>query len=162
MYHGINGDPALHRVSSVDLVQCYPWDWMHLFLENIVPTLIKLWMGKFKGLDVGSGKYEIAKEVWAEIGCETVDAVKDIPSAFVWSISNIAIDRSYVTAEGWGVWFMYLAPFLLRDRFADAKYYHHLCSLVDIIKTCLQFEITEQKVDELEEKIHAWVRLYEE
>jgi hypothetical protein len=162
MYHGINGDPALHRVSSVDLAQCYPWDWMHLFLENIIPTLVKLWMGKFKGLNVGSGNYEIAEEVWAEIGWKTVDTVKDIPSAFVRSLPNIAIDRSYITAEGWGFWFMYLAPFLLQGRFSDAKYYHHLCDLVDIMKACLQFEITEQEVDELEEKIHAWVRLYEE
>ncbi len=50
MYYGISGEPALHRVSSVDLAQCYPWDWMHLFLENIIPALIKLWMGKYKGL----------------------------------------------------------------------------------------------------------------
>ena len=144
MYHGINGDPALHRVSSIDLAKCYPWDWMHLSLENVVPSLIKLWMGKFKGLDVGTGNYEIAEEVWAEIGHETVDAVKDIPSAFVRSLPNIAVDRSYVTAEGWGFWFMYLAPFLLQHRFADEKYHRHLCDLVDIMKTCLQFEITEQ------------------
>ena len=82
MYHGINGDPALHRVSSVDLAQCYPWVWMHMFLENIIPTLIKLWMGKYKGLDVGEKDYEITDKVWEEIGQETTDAVKDIPAAF--------------------------------------------------------------------------------
>jgi hypothetical protein len=30
------------------------------------------------------------------------------------------------------------------------------------MKTCLQFEITHEEVDHLEQKIHAWVRLYEE
>ena len=64
--------------------------------------------------------------------------------------------------KGWGFWFMYLVPFLLQHSFADEKYHCHLCNLVDIMKTCLQFEITEQEIDELEEKIHAWVCLYEE
>jgi hypothetical protein len=163
MFHGINGDPALHRVSSVDLAQCYPWDWMHLFLENIIPSLIKLWMGKYKGLDTGSGNYRIAPdEVWKEIGQETADAVKDIPSAFVRHLPNIESDRSQFTAEGWCFWFMNVAPFVLQNRFPDPKYYRHLCDLVDIMKICLQFETTLEEVDELERKIHVWVRLYEE
>lgn len=162
MYHGINNSPALHRVSSVDLAQCYPWDWMHLFLENIIPALIKLWMGKYKGLDVGEGNYEIAEEVWEGIGCETANAVKDIPAAFVRHLPDIATDRSSFTAEAWSFWFMNLAPFLLHNRFADPKYHWHLCDLVDIMKVCLQFEITDDEIDALEEKIHIWVRLYEE
>jgi hypothetical protein len=134
MFHGINGDPALHCVSSVDLAQCYPWDWMHLFLENIIPALIKLWMGKYKGLDVGTEDYEIDEEVWYEIGHEMEEAVKDIPAAFVRSLPNIATDRSSFTAEAWSFWFMHLAPFLLLNRFADQKYHRHLCDLVDIMK----------------------------
>jgi hypothetical protein len=161
MYHGISGEPALHRVSSVDLAQCYPWDWMHLFLENIIPSLIKLWMGKYKGLDVGVEDYKIDEEVWNEIGRETAEAVKDIPAAFVRHLPDIATDRSSFTAEAWSFWFMHLAPFLLQNRFADPKYHRHLCDLVDIMKICLQFEITEEEINELEKKIHNWVRLYE-
>jgi hypothetical protein len=162
MYHGINKDPALYRVSSVDMAQCYPWDWMHMFLENIIPALIKLWMGKYKGLNAGEGNYEIAEEVWEEIGNETSSAVKDIPAAFVRHLPNIATDRSSFTAEAWSFWFMELAPFLLHNRFADKKYHQHLCDLVDIMKICLQFEITDEEVNVLEQKIHAWVHLYEE
>ena len=92
MYHGINKDPALHHVSSVDMAQCYPWNWMHIFLENIFPALIKLWMGKYKGIDAGEGNYEISEEVWEEIGDETSSAVKDIPAAFVRHLPNIATD----------------------------------------------------------------------
>jgi len=29
------------------------------------------------------------------------------------------------------------------------------------MKICLQFEITEEEINELEKKIHSWVRLYE-
>jgi hypothetical protein len=88
---------------------------MHLFLENIIPSLIKLWMGKYKGLDVGNGDYEIAPEVWEEIGRETADAVRDIPAAFVWKLPNIDTDRSNYTTEAWCFWFMYLAPFMLQN-----------------------------------------------
>lgn len=162
MFHGINGDPALHRVSSVDLAQCYPWDWMHLFLENIIPALIKLWMGKYKGLDVGEENYEINEEIWNEIGCETAEAVKDIPAAFVRCLTDITTDRSTYTAEAWCFWFMHLAPYILHNQFVDQKYHRHLCDLVDIMTSCLQFEITEDEINELEVKIHNWVRLYEE
>jgi hypothetical protein len=83
MYHGISGEPTLHRVSSVNLAQCYPWDWMHLFLKNIIPSLIKLWIGKYKGLDVGIEDYKIDEEVWNKIGRKTAEAVKDVPAAFM-------------------------------------------------------------------------------
>ena len=162
MYHGINGDPALQRVSSVDLAQCYPWDWMHLFLENVIPTLLKLWMGKYKGIDVGEEDYEIADDIWEEIGRETVNAVKDIPVAFVRHLPNIATEHGNFTAEAWGFWFMHIAPFVLQNRFMDQKYYRHLCDLVDIMKICLQFKITEDEIDVLEEMIHDWVHLYEQ
>lgn len=100
--------------------------------------------------------------MWKEIGQETADAVKDIPSAFVRHLPNIESDRSQFTAEGWCFWFMNLAPFVLQNQFPDPKYYRHLCDLVDIMKICLQFETTLEEVDKLERKIHTWVRLYEE
>ncbi|KAF9073420.1 hypothetical protein BDP27DRAFT_1381742 [Rhodocollybia butyracea] len=56
-----------------------PHKWMHMF-ENIVPNLILLWKGKFKGIH---GDYEIDTDIWEQIGHETVNAIKDIPSAFV-------------------------------------------------------------------------------
>lgn len=161
MYHGVNARPAMQRVGSVDLAQSYPWDWMHLFLENVIPALIKLWMGNFKDLDVGSENYEISEEVWEEIGQETADAVKDIPAAFVRKLSNIATERSYFTAEAWCFWFMFLAPTLLKDRFPEAKYYDHMCDLVEIMKICLQFETTDAEIDNLEAKIIDWVEDYE-
>ena len=75
---------------------------MHLFLKNTIPTLIKLWMEKYKGLDGGMGNYHISKEVWNKIGLETTAAVKDIPAAFVWWLPNIVTEQKYFTAEAWG------------------------------------------------------------
>ncbi|KAJ7592214.1 hypothetical protein C8J56DRAFT_781342 [Mycena floridula] len=49
--YGIREAPALTRVNSIDLARAVPWDWMHLVLENIIPNLVALWKGEFKGLD---------------------------------------------------------------------------------------------------------------
>ncbi|KZP04867.1 hypothetical protein FIBSPDRAFT_903954 [Athelia psychrophila] len=162
MHSGINQRAALHHVSSVDLARCYPWDWMHLFLENIVPALVKLWMGKFKGLDAGQENYELEEDVWEIIGQEGVDAMRHIPSSFVRSVPNIYTSRSEYTAEAWGFWIMYLAPILLHNRFPDAKYHTHLCELVDIMETCLLFKTVRPKIDVMRAKIHQWVRDYED
>ncbi|KAJ7493912.1 hypothetical protein FB451DRAFT_1122402 [Mycena latifolia] len=54
-----------------------------------------------------------------------------------------------------------MAPGLLKGRFSDPKYHVHACELGDIIKTCLQFVITHNEINELEEKIITWLETYE-
>ncbi|KAG2121440.1 hypothetical protein DEU56DRAFT_713257, partial [Suillus clintonianus] len=158
---GIRGPPALRRVESLDYSKSFPYEWMHLFLENVVPTLVNLWTGRFKGLDSGFENYEISDDVWEEIGAETAGAVKDIPAAFVRALGNIAHDRSNFTAEAWGFWFMYLAPVILKDRFEDAKYYDHMCELAGMMKKMLQFQLTHGEIDALDEGLIKWVKTYE-
>lgn len=160
-HYGLNGRPALHRVSSLDYARCCPWEWMHLLLENVCPNLVSLWTGTFKNLDQGHEQYEIAPHIWEEIGRETADAVCYIPAAFVRVLQNIATDRQKFTAESWGFWFVHVAPIVLEGRFKHEKYYKHMLLLVDIMKTTLQFEITRDQVDDLEEKIVDWVLDYE-
>ncbi|KDQ51673.1 hypothetical protein JAAARDRAFT_62365 [Jaapia argillacea MUCL 33604] len=152
---------ARQTVGSLDYARSFPWDWMHLFLENNGPNLVDLWTGRFKGLDTGREEYELAPHVWEEVGRETAEAVKDIPSIFVRALSNIATDRSGFTAESWAFWLMYLAPILLENRFSDPKYHQHLCELAEIMKTCVQFEITDDELDDLEKRIISWVEDYE-
>ena len=158
---GIKGMPALTRVGSIDYARGVPWDFMHLLFENVVKNLVHLWMGKFKGLDAGKEDYIIPPEIWKEIGQETVDAVKDIPTAFVRSLGNLAEDSSYFTAEGWAFWFMYLAPILLQGRFQKNSYYDHLCEAADIMKTCIKFSLKCTEIDDLEVRIAHWVKKYE-
>jgi hypothetical protein len=161
MRFGIKGMPALKRVGSIDYARGVPWDFMHLLFENVVKNLVNLWMGKFKGLDAGKEDYIIPPAIWKTIGQETIDSVKDIPSAFVRSLGNLAEDSTYFTAEGWAFWFMYLAPILLQGRFSDNKYYKHLCELADIMKICIKFSLSHNKIDKLEKRIAAWVEGYE-
>jgi Transposase family tnp2 len=160
--HGIRNAPALRRVGSIDHANSYPWEWMHLFCENIIPNLVSLWTGRFKGLGPGAEDYELPAHTWDQIGRETANAVKLIPASFVRVLGNISEERSKFTAESWGFWLMYLAPILLNNRFSDDKYYTHMCALVKIMKTTLKFELTLDELDTLEAEIVEWVELYEE
>jgi hypothetical protein len=160
MYHGIRRAPVLCRVGSINYARSCPYDWMHLLLENVVQNLVKLWTGKFPGIPAGQD-FEIAAAIWEQIGLETAEATKDIPSPFVRFMGNIADNRATFTAESWSFWFMFLAPILLKDRFEDNKYYDHMVRLVDIMKITLQFDITFEQLDVLNEKIINWVEDYE-
>ncbi|KAF8138858.1 hypothetical protein EV363DRAFT_1155114 [Boletus edulis] len=109
---------------------------MHLFLENIVPTLVKLWTGQFKGIDEGKEQYEIAPHIWEEI------------------VSNM-------TAEAWGFWFMFIAPAVLQGRFKHPKYYRHACDLASLMRLSIKLEITQTEVDQLRDGFIKWVKMYE-
>ncbi|KAI0646642.1 hypothetical protein C8Q79DRAFT_908784 [Trametes meyenii] len=121
-------------------------------------------MGRFGQLraDQGSGCYIISDTDWAAISRETTEAIKDIPSAFVGAIPDLINARESFTAEIWAFWFMYIAPIVLRGRFADVKYYNHMCDLIDIMKVTLQFEISRAELENLRKRIITWVQHYEE
>ena len=158
---GIKGLPSLHRVGSLDYAQSSVWEWFHLFLENIIPNLIDFWTGQFKGLGTGREDFEIAPEIWQEIGMETAASVRHIPSTFVHTLMNIATDCSLFTAESWGFWFVHLAPKLLEGHFAKRKYYTHMCELMEIMKVTLQFSIPLKQLDDIEAHMIDWVQKYE-
>jgi hypothetical protein len=160
-HYGIKGMPGLsQRVNSMDFARGIPWDFMHLLYENVVKNLVNLWKGKYKGLDDGTQDYIIPEHIWKQIGEETVDAVKDIPLAFVRSLGNIDNDQSNYTAEAWAFWFMYLAPFLLKNWLSDLCF-QHMCQLVDILKTCIRFILQADEIDALDDQIISWVQEYE-
>ncbi|TFK45219.1 hypothetical protein OE88DRAFT_1715451 [Heliocybe sulcata] len=93
--------------------------------------MVKLWTGRYKDLDVGTEDYEISPHIWS------------------------------VIAESWAFWFMYIAPIVLQGRFKAPKYYKHACALGEIMRISSQFEISDQDVEVLREKIIKWVEKYE-
>ncbi len=159
-FYGNKEMPALSRVNSLDFGRSLPWEWMHLFAENIIPNMMDLWTGRFKGLDEGTEHYGISMDIWEEIGIETAASTINIPSAFVRFMGNVAESRATFTAESYAFWFMYLAPYLLAGRLAD-PYYQHFLGLVAIMKITLQFEFTVEQIDQLETRIIQWVSDYE-
>ena len=50
---------------------------------------------------------------------------------------------------------------VLRGRFPEGRYYKHFCFLVRILNLCLQFEISEEDINEIELGIRKWVVEYE-
>jgi hypothetical protein len=175
---GINARSVFSRLKSIDLASCAPYDIMHLLFENLVPNLIKHWTGAFKGLGQGTGNYQLSKAHWDEIGRLTVKAARTIPSAFVGTLPNIAEDANLYKAEAYSFWFQFIAPILLKDRLPDQYYQYvysthmsyydanstdcrHFMLMREIFIWCLEFEITDEQIDELEVMINNWVMEYE-
>ncbi|KAG8749984.1 hypothetical protein FRC11_010871, partial [Ceratobasidium sp. 423] len=158
---GVNLRPVFTRLKSINLAACAPYDAMHLLFKNLVPNLIRLWTGKFKGLDQGTGNYELDPDNWVVIGQLTAQATKIIPLEFVSTLPDIAQDRYLYTAEGYAFWVQYLAPILLEGQLAN-PYYKHFLLMCEIIILALQFELTYDDLDRLQDMINTWVVQYEE
>jgi hypothetical protein len=152
---------------------------MHLLFENLVPNMIAHWTGTFKKLDQGTGNYEFAPGVWDRIGVLTEQAARTIPAAFVGTIPNIARDQTLYKAEAYAFWWQYIGPIVLHGRL-DQEYYEYVlcainCPLIianvlthrhyllgrEIVIQCVQLQITNAEIDELEEMINRWVAEYE-
>ncbi|CAE6456355.1 unnamed protein product, partial [Rhizoctonia solani] len=158
--YGINSHCILSALRSIDMTASFPYDFMHLVFENLVPNLIKHWTGTFKRLNQGSGHYELTPAQWVAIGLETAGSTVTIPSYFVGTLPDIKEDQNLYKAEAYGFWIQYLAPILLSGRIAP-KYHKHLLDLKEILDICLQYKITESQIDHLETLIVRWVSDYE-
>jgi hypothetical protein len=51
--YGIKGVPLLSALGSLRFPQSFPFDFMHLVWENLIPNLILFWSGCYKGMDEG-------------------------------------------------------------------------------------------------------------
>ena len=115
--YGINGISILFYLPSISFPVSFPYNFMHLIWENVIPNLILLWTGNFKALDQGTESYEIPKAVWEAIGEATAASGSTIPSAYGSRVPNIAKDQSQYSAEMWSFWTLYIRPVVLRRRF---------------------------------------------
>ncbi|KAF7320300.1 hypothetical protein MKEN_00814800 [Mycena kentingensis (nom. inval.)] len=161
--YGIKGLPILYHVKSLRFPHSFPFDFMHLIWENLIPNLILLWTNEFKGLDHGMRDYTIDKAIWEAVGKQTAEAGDTIPGAFGARVPNMQNKGGVqVSAEMHATWTQFIAPTCLRNAFKDRAYYDHFVLLVQILTKCLQFDITRQELDWLRVKIPLWVEKYEE
>lgn len=160
--YGIKGVPILAALSSISLPGSFPYDFMHLIWENVIPTLVLLWTKKMKPLkDEGRQPYHIKKSVWEAIGEATVDAGATLPSGFGCRVPNIAKSRSEFTAEAWSMWTLFIGPVLLKRQFTNDAYYKHFVELVRLINICLRYEMKRKDVPKLRIAFAEWVHEYE-
>src|SRR5271169_516685 len=62
--YGIKGRCILASIPSISFPESFPFDFMHLIWENLVPNLICFWIGEFKDLDHEDADYVIAPHIW--------------------------------------------------------------------------------------------------
>jgi hypothetical protein len=160
--YGINGISIFSNLKSLCFPLSFPYDFMHLIWENLIPNLISLWTGEFKGLDEGVGEYQLNPKVWQAIGEATVAAGSTIPSVFGARPPNPASHKASYSAEAWSFWTLYLGPVLLRRRFRHQRYYKHFIQLVKLLQMCLEFEITTEEVQIIRDGFINWVENYEQ
>ena len=159
--HGIKGIPVLSSVSSISFPSSFPFNFMHPIWENSIPNLIEFWTGKFKNLDHEDKGYFIEPHIWNEIGAATAACSMTIPAAFGAPVPKIATKRFQMSTEMYANWMLYTAPIVLHGRFKSAQYYQHFMWLVELLKLCLAFEISEGMLNQIDEGFQLWVEEYE-
>jgi hypothetical protein len=157
---GIKGIPLLSCLSSLSFPASFPYDFMHLIWENLIPNLISFWTGEFKELSHAEQGYMLAPAIWRDICATSAAAGDTIPAAFGCRVPNMT-NRSQITAESQSVWTLYVAPIVLCGRFPDERYYKHFLSLVRLLSLCLEFELSLEQVKEIEVGFAQWVKDYE-
>ncbi|EKM77547.1 hypothetical protein AGABI1DRAFT_43273 [Agaricus bisporus var. burnettii JB137-S8] len=159
--YGIKGVPILSTISSISFPASFPFDFMHLIWENLIPNLILFWTSSFKALDHTGRGYVINTNDWKEIGARTADSKSTIPSAFGAPIPNIATQQGQMTSEMYSNWTLFVAPVLLCGRFQQPQYYTHFMRLVELLKMCLEYEIDAEMLDQIDVGFQSWVEDYE-
>jgi hypothetical protein len=157
--YGIKGIPILSYLSSVSFPHSFPFDFMHLIWENLLPNMMQHWQGTFKTF--GEGPYTVSDDDWKAAGRASEAAGATLPSAFGPSPPNISSDGVSWTADTRSFWALYVGPIVLQDRLPD-QYYRHYIALVDLLHTCMEFEMDAVKVEDLRIGFVAWVVQYEE
>ena len=159
--HGIKGTPALSSLSLVSFPSSFPFDFMHLIWENLIPDLTDFWTGEFKDMDHEDKGYFIEPHIWNEIGAVTAASKATIPAVFGAPVPDIVKGKCPMSAEMYANWTLFIAPILLRERFKNAQYYWHFICLVELLKLCLAFKITEEMLDQIDKGFQSWVEDYE-
>ena len=121
--HGIKGIPVLSSLSSISFPSSFPFDFMHLIWENLIPNLIEFWTGEFKDLDHQDKGYFIEAHIWNEVGAATAACRATIPAAFGAPVPNIATKRSQMSTKMYANWTLYIALIVLHRRFKSPQYY---------------------------------------
>jgi hypothetical protein len=103
----------------------------------------------------------LALTVWEAIGEATANAGKTIPVAFGSRVPNIAAEKVQMITETHSIWMLYITPTLLKGRFVCSQHYKHFMELVGLLTLCLEFEITQDPVNDLEKGLQSWVQKYE-
>ncbi len=74
---------------------------------------------------------------------------------------NIWTEQYQFTAEDYAHWFLFIAPFVLKDRLPSRTFYSHFMLFHSILRTTLQYSITKEELNLLRANIIIYVQQYE-
>lgn len=156
---GIRGTSCLARLPGTDFPRSFALGYMHVFLENIIPTMVKHWTDTFKF----GGEYVLPQDTWNEIGDIMKSATSTIPSQFGRGLPHIGTNRTWYTAEAWSQAWLYYFPIVLKGRFPNQGYYDHFMNLREIMLRLTDYSLDRQELEgEITDGIIEWVEQYEE
>src|SRR5260370_7053704 len=84
--YGIKGIPLLSALGSLKFPQSFPYDFMHLIWENLIPNLVLFWSGRYKGMDEGE-PYVLSPHIWQAVGTTSAAATRTIPTPHPYNTS---------------------------------------------------------------------------
>ena len=150
-----------HTLDSVTSPQSFPLDFMHIAWENFIKTFVGLWTGDYKGIGEGKESYQINPAAWKTIGAAGATSISSIPSAYSPRIPDVSKKGSYLLADMWSFWALYLAPVLLQNSFKKVEYFSHFIELVHLFCICIQYDTSGEEVKKLQVGFKKWVEDYE-
>lgn len=104
--------------------------------------------------------YNIAPEEWHEIGKDSAASAATVPALFGDPVRDFAEHCHHLKAAEWKIFTFLLAPIYLKRRLPD-KDYDEFLNLVDALHLSCDYEITENEIMVVEERLRRFVTYYE-
>lgn len=162
---GINHLSILAEIPTLDFPRSFVIDIMHLFYEGLSRIMLSHWMGDFfpKTMDLPvDTDHVLSSKQWEEIGRQMEQSKFTFPTSFGKAPRDISKYHNSFQASEWMNWLTVFSPLMLKDLAGlDAEYYQQWISMCDAMTLCRQWELTEEQIDIIEEKIACFVEYYE-
>ena len=113
---GIKSKRILFELSSINLPSSFPVDIMHLFFENVISQMFKLWSAHFfKDDNLNTTLFNISKFSWDSIGLLMQNNKKNMPLVFGRPPQNIFKYNAGYKAEEWANWITLYSVSLIKN-----------------------------------------------
>jgi len=164
---GISRSSILLELRSLHFPRSFPADIMHLVLQNIAPTLYKLWSRTKLPMDDRTNSnftresYHLDDASIAEVSAALVEARENIPTYLSHTPRRIDRHHNGYKAAEWEAWVKLFGIPLLDQRLDDSCVDNfRLLSCIYLLST--QFSLKHSDVDILDDLVIRFVRSYEE
>lgn len=179
---GITGRSILFELHSIAFPDSFPVDIMHILFENVAPAMHRHWTGTFFKDNCTQDDYALPPGTWKDIGDIMERNRGDMPTDFGRAPLNIHRHASSFKAEQWLTWIVLYSLPLLHNRLPERYFilletHDFICininflyfrrivngwaKFVEATKLCLEWELTDQGVENIKTLLQEFVMHYE-